>query len=159
MNFKYNMSPADLGIDISHDAEIRWCLGYAARRSQKQSRREFAASLLSQFGQWSDKQSRFANAIWISHVYQWRMFVAEECRTRSVVKFIADVGVDAATAYADSLRADADVLRGMVHDGKEYADSHDRYSDRYWNSIQYCADQKCEIADRITRLAANGVAA
>ena len=151
--FKYNMNPTELGIDMSEDAQMKWCLNRAAKRSTRLSQREFAASLLKQFGRWSDKQRAWAGAFYCARIGEYGMCLSEECRNRSVRKFIAEVGTDSALAHASRLREEAKVMLSRVSDGKEYADTHDGYSDRQWKSLEAAAADKTEIADRIVRIA------
>jgi hypothetical protein len=152
-NFAYTMDPTALGIDTSSEAELRWCLNRAATRAYRQSQREFAASLLRQYGRWSAKQKAWANAFWRSRRDEWRTWLAEECCDRSVAALIAKVGPEAATAYAFQLCEEAARIHAQVSDGKEYADTHDRHSDRYWRSREDTAERKIEMAKRIVRIA------
>lgn len=158
LKFSYSTDPAALGIDISPDAQFRWCLNRAARRSPRLSQREYAANLVAQWGNWSDKQKQVAHRIYLNRISEYRICLSEECRNRSVRRFIAEVGTDAALAHAFQLREDAARIRGEVAEGKEYADTHDRYSDRYWRGREDAAARKVEMADRIVRIAEGGAA-
>ncbi len=155
--FRYDLDPARCGIDTSPDAEFRWRLNHAARCARTASRREFAQSLLRQFGKWSERQRLFAYRLAAQHQYSYNMWLSEACRDGAAKDYIARVGVEAALAHADSLRAEADRMEDRVTVGMEYADSHDRFSDRVWRGIRDGAAAKREKADRIYRIAKEGV--
>lgn len=156
--FKYNDNPAALGIDISPDAQFKWCLNRAAKRAARQSQRDFAASLLAQWGKWSDKQRKWAMVFYRDNITHYGYCLSEECRNRSVRKFIAEVGTSAALAHAFRLREQAAKILGDVSGGKEYADTHDRYSARYWSACEDNAARKVEMAERIRRIVEGGAA-
>lgn len=156
--FQYNDDPRALGIDISYEAQFKWCLNRAAKRAARQSQRDFAASLLAQWGRWSESQKKWANGFYRTRIGEWRICLSEECRNRSVRRFIAEVGTDAALAHASRLREQAAEIRGDVSEGKEYADTHDRYSARYWSACEDNAARKVEMAERIVRIAEGGAA-
>lgn len=155
--FRYDLDPARYGIDCSPDAEFRWKLNHAARCARTASRREFAQSLLRQFGRWTERQRLFAYRLAAQHQYAYSMWLSEACRDGAAKDYIARVGVEAALAHADSLRAEADRMEDRVTVGMEYADSHDRYSNRVWRGIRDGAAAKREKADRIYRIAKEGV--
>lgn len=142
---------SDHGIDTSPDAAFRWQLRYAARISRTAARRGLINRLIDNFGNWTERERKSAYIAAGDGLYAWREMLAERSRDASVRRFIASVGCDAAREHARDLRRSADRLLQRESDGREYADSYDRYSDRYWAGCRNSAAAMREKADRIDR--------
>ena len=89
----------------------------------------FAKSLLSQQGRWSEKQKAWVNKFIRSHSEVRRQRRNAEWRDECVRRWIAEVGVPNATAYAAELLLTADEYERRAEQGERQDDGDDGVGD------------------------------
>jgi hypothetical protein len=140
---------ADHGIDTSYEAMATCSLKRRANRGN-----EFAASLLRQVGRWSVKQKAWVDKFVKQDHYLQRELWNREWREACLRYWVNMVGTANAAAYAEALIAEADSLLAAASRQRDNAETHTKWTKRYFDGLEASARTKQELAKEIKNVLA-----